>query len=108
MALRKFTSKEIGNNIRQIRVELDESQEEFGDKVGGFSQDAVAKWEAGQIPHALVLANIADRGRRSVDWILAREKGARKEETMEDALSRLNQDVARLHQLTKTRKGKKR
>jgi transcriptional regulator with XRE-family HTH domain len=60
MGLRKFTSKKIGQAIREIRRELNMSQEEFGMAAGSYSQDTVAKWESGQVPHAIVLKSISD------------------------------------------------
>ena len=98
MALRKFTSKNIGNNIRKIRMELQESQEEFGKAAGAYSQDTVAKWEAGQIPHALVLAVIAKRSKRRVDWILGLEEALQNED-IEDVLSNLAREVQRAKEL---------
>jgi transcriptional regulator with XRE-family HTH domain len=95
MALRKFTSTEIGNNIRRIRVELDKTQEEFGKDVGGYSQDTVAKWEAGQVPHAPVLIKIADLGGRSVDWILNRE-GLRRVREDKEIVDDIRRDLAEL------------
>jgi len=74
MALRKFTSKEIGNNIRKIRVELRQTQEEFGKEAGGYSQDTVAKWESGQVPHAMTLKRIADMAHRPVDSLFGEKK----------------------------------
>jgi hypothetical protein len=56
------------------------SQTEFGKMAGDYySQDTVAMWEAGQVPHALVLLRIADRAKAkganvSVDSILRRER----------------------------------
>jgi len=108
MALRKFTSKEIGNNIRKIRMELQESQEEFGKAAGDYSQDTVAKWEAGQIPHALVLAAIAKRSKRRVDWILGLEEV--KDEDIQDVLSHLSHEIQRAKELAgkKSKKPRKR
>jgi transcriptional regulator with XRE-family HTH domain len=101
MSLRKFTSKEIGNNIRQIRVELGQTQAEFGRNVGGYSQDTAAKWEAGQVPHAPVLIRIADLSRRSVDWILGRE---RKTEKIEDLISNVEREMKELKNLAGKRR----
>jgi transcriptional regulator with XRE-family HTH domain len=72
MALRKLTSRKIGNNIKEIRLALHMSQERFGKAAGNYSQDTVAKWEKGQVPPALVLKQIAEisEPRRTVDWIL--------------------------------------
>lgn len=94
MALIKIVSKEIGSNIRRIRQDLGLSQEEFGRKVGAaiaqkfpstkkrasgkkdpepyYSQDSVNKWESGQVPHAAVLAEIANMANCTVDSILGR------------------------------------
>lgn len=73
MALRKFTSRRIGDAIRGIRLALNLSQTEFGIEVGNYSQDTVAKWESGQVPHAMVLKWISELSDpfRSVDWILS-------------------------------------
>ncbi len=72
MGLRKFHDEGIGKRIREIRHALVLSQEEFGKAAGKYSQDTVAKWEAGQIPPALVLKKIATLAEPSysVDWIL--------------------------------------
>jgi len=72
MALRKFHDEGIGRRIREIRNATGLSQEEFGKAAGKYSQDTVAKWEAGQIPPALVLKKIAALAEPSysVDWIL--------------------------------------
>jgi transcriptional regulator with XRE-family HTH domain len=105
MALRKFTSKEIGNNIRQIRVELGQTQEEFGRNVGGYSQDTAAKWEAGQVPHAPVLMRIAELSRRSVDWILGREDaGKREPEKMEELIANVEREMKELKNLASKRR----
>jgi transcriptional regulator with XRE-family HTH domain len=93
MALIKIVSKEIGNNIRKIRQDLGLSQEQFGVAVGAaierkfpstrkrkegkskeqfYSQDSVAKWESGQVPHAAVLVEIANMAHCTVDSILGR------------------------------------
>jgi transcriptional regulator with XRE-family HTH domain len=108
MGLRKFTSVEIGNNIRRIRVELGQTQEEFGKDVGGYSQDTVAKWEAGQVPHAPVLMKVAEKGRRSVDWILNRESFRRQREDYE-IVEDIRRDMAELQSLihNKRRHGSK-
>ena len=98
MALRKFTSKNIGNNIRKIRMELQESQEEFGKAAGDYSQDTVAKWEGGQIPHALVLAAIAKRSKRRVDWILGLEEKLENED-IEDVLGHVAREIQRAKEL---------
>ncbi len=76
MGLRKFSSRRIGEAIKTIRLGLGLSQEQFGIEAGDYSQDSVAKWEAGQIPHALVLQRISEMShpRRSVQWILNNNK----------------------------------
>jgi transcriptional regulator with XRE-family HTH domain len=105
MSLRKFTSKEIGNNIRQIRVELGQTQEEFAKNVGGYSQDTAAKWEAGQVPHAPVLMRIADISRRSVDWILGRENvGKRKPDRVEELITNVEREMKELKNLAGKRR----
>lgn len=55
-----------------MRAGLGLTQEEFGRRFG-YSQDAVAKWEGGQVPHALVLREIAATAARptTVDWLVA-------------------------------------
>lgn len=100
MALRKFTSREIGNNIRKIRIELRESQEEFGKRAGDYSQNTVAKWEAGQIPPAMILKVIGKRAKpkRSVDWILGDE--GETDEDIDEVLARLSHGVERAKELT--------
>jgi transcriptional regulator with XRE-family HTH domain len=72
MALRKYHDEGIGRRIREIRNSIGLSQEEFGKAAGKYSQDTVAKWEAGQIPPALVLKKIAALAEpaASVDWLL--------------------------------------
>ena len=72
MPLRKFISREVGNKIKTIRLALKMSQEQFGKQAGNYSQDSVTKWEAGQVPHALVLKRISEISDPpcSVDWIL--------------------------------------
>ena|SRR6266481_5612879 len=97
MALRKFTSKEIGNNIRKIRVDLQKTQEEFGKDAGDYSQDTVAKWESGQVPHAITLKKIAQMGHRSVDWILGEKK--EKDGDIDGVLAELEHDVERIKEL---------
>lgn len=76
MALRKHTSKEIGQAIKKIRLGLHLSQQELGRQLG-YSQDTIAKWEGGQIPHVFALQQIARMCNRSVDWILAANKSTR-------------------------------
>lgn len=79
-------------------MELQESQEEFGKRAGDYSQDTVAKWEAGQIPHALVLAQIAKRSKRRVDWILGLEE-EKENEDIQDVLGHLAHEIQRAKEL---------
>jgi transcriptional regulator with XRE-family HTH domain len=74
MGLRKYSSPKVGNNIRRIRQALHMSQEEFGKFAGDYSQDTVAKWEAGQVPHALTLGRISKAVNITVDSILGYSK----------------------------------
>jgi transcriptional regulator with XRE-family HTH domain len=97
MALRKFASKEIGNNIRKIRVELRQTQEEFGKEAGDYSQDTVAKWESGQIPHAMILKRIADMGRRTVDSLFGEKKET--DGDLDGALAELDRASERIKEL---------
>ena len=97
MALRKFTSREIGNNIRKIRLSLKLSQEQFGKEAGDYSQDTVAKWESGQVPHAMTLKKISHMGHRTVDWIL----GEQQEKTgdIEGVIADIEYGVERIKEL---------
>ena len=37
----------IGANIRRIRMEKKMTQKELGEKIGGISQQQIARWENG-------------------------------------------------------------
>lgn len=84
MALRKFTDKRIGNNIKEVRLSLQMSQEQFGEAAGNYSQDTVAKWESGQVPHALVLKKISEIANPpwTVDRLLGAEIDLEKQKTL--------------------------
>ena len=84
MALRKFTDKRIGNNIKEVRLSLQMSQEQFGEAAGNYSQDTVAKWESGQVPHALVLKRISEIANPpwTVDRLLGAEIDLEKQKTL--------------------------
>jgi transcriptional regulator with XRE-family HTH domain len=74
MALRKYSSRTVGGNLKKIRQALNMSQEEFGKLAGDYSQDTVARWEAGQVPHALTLGLISKATNVTVDSILGHSK----------------------------------
>ena len=74
MALRKFSSRKVAGNLKKIRRGLRLSQEDFGKLAGNYSQDTVARWEAGQVPHALILGRISKACNVSVDSILGLDK----------------------------------
>jgi transcriptional regulator with XRE-family HTH domain len=84
VALRKFTDKRIGNNIKEVRLSLQMSQEQFGEAAGNYSQDTVAKWESGQVPHALVLKKISEIANPpwTVDRLLGAEIDLEKQKTL--------------------------
>jgi transcriptional regulator with XRE-family HTH domain len=84
VALRKFTDEKIGNNIKEVRLSLRMSQAEFGKAAGEYSQDTVAKWESGQVPHALVLKRIAEIAPPpwTVDRLLGSEINLEKDKTL--------------------------
>jgi transcriptional regulator with XRE-family HTH domain len=84
VALRKFTDKRIGNNIKEVRLSLQMSQEQFGEAAGNYSQDTVAKWESGQVPHALVLKRISEIANPpwTVDRLLGAEIDLEKQKTL--------------------------
>lgn len=84
MALRKFTDEKIGNNIKEVRLSVGMSQTQFGEAAGKYSQDTVAKWESGQVPHALVLKRIAEiaNPRWTVDRLLGSEVDLQRDKTL--------------------------
>ena len=97
MALRKFTSRKVGKNIKTIRLALNLSQTQFGLEAGNYSQDTVARWEIGQVPHALILKRIAEISHppRSVDWILNRAIRLEKEQNLSKPFGQIVFDTLR-------------
>ena len=65
---------QVGQNIREIRRRiLRISQAVLGERLG-CTQQNVARWERGEtIPLPDELDQIATMGKKTVDWILARE-----------------------------------
>lgn len=62
----------LGNRIREIRLNLNLTGEEFGKKLN-VTKVAVSKWENGQrSPDTEMLVKIADIGDVSLDWLLGR------------------------------------
>jgi transcriptional regulator with XRE-family HTH domain len=84
VALRKFTDEKIGKNIKEVRLSLRMSQAQFGNAAGNYSQDTVAKWESGQVPHALVLKKIAEIANPpwTVDRLLGTEINLEKDKNL--------------------------
>ena len=51
----------IGNNIKRIRKEMNMTQKELGEKLGGISQQQIAQWENGRsTPKLATIRKISD------------------------------------------------
>lgn len=60
---------QTGNRIRQLRKQLDLTQGEFADRMGGVTRGAVGNWELGKGIKRDNLVRIAETFGSSVDWL---------------------------------------
>ena len=87
---------DFASTISTLRRSMHLSQEKFGELVN-VSQRTVAAWESGdRLPSIAVLDDLADRLNVTVDYLLGRETGIKKQpaitddELREKALDRIN------------------
>lgn len=66
-----MTNKELGKRIKEIRLKLGKSQEEFGELFNPPApKSAVSRWEHGGNPNKKRIKKIAELGNVSVDYLL--------------------------------------
>lgn len=60
---------QTGNRIRQLRKQLDLTQDQFAERMGGVTRGAVGNWELGKGIKRENLIRIAEAFGSSVDWL---------------------------------------